>query len=111
MVETAIISAREQLSQLGILSPLHESAEASKKWHAAPLVPDLHGKRVGFLSNTWGGQHQIMVYQRLQERFLQRFELGDTVIVAKAVHSRPAAQEIIEALAQQCDAVITGVGG
>jgi hypothetical protein len=111
MVDTAIGNAAEQLSKLGLLSPLNESAEADKKWQAAPPVPDLQGKRVGFLSNTWGGQRQIMVYERLRDRFLERFELGHTVIVAKEVHSRPAAQEIIEALVQQCDAVITGVGG
>lgn len=111
MVAVTLLSASEQLAKLGLLSPLHDHAAESNRWKAVPVVPDLHGKTLEFLSNTWGGQRQIMVYERLRERFLERFELGHTVIVAKNVHSQPAAQKLIEALAQQCDAVITGVGG
>lgn len=111
MVGTTALSASEQLSRLGLLNPLNESDTEHEKWVAAPAVPDLHGKTLGFLSNTWGGQRQIAVYERLRERFLERFELRDTIIVAKQVHSRPAAPEIIETLAEQCDAVITGVCG
>ena len=111
MLDTAALSAAEQLSKLGLLSPLNEKDETQETWYAAPAVPGLHGKTLGFLSNTWGGQRQIMVYQRLRERFLERFELRDTVIVAKEVHSRPAAPEIIATLAKQCDVVVTGVGG
>lgn len=105
------LTALEQLTKLGILSPLNETEEQSEKWVSAPPVPDLTGRTIGFLSNTWGGARQIMVYERLMERFLERFQLRDTVFVSKEVRSLPAAPEIIDRLAEQCDAVITGVCG
>ncbi len=111
MVELTALRAGEQLAKLGILSPLNENEEELEKWTRAPVVPDLTGRTLGFLSNTWGGQRQIMVYERLLERFQQRFQLRDTVMVSKEVRSLPAAPAIIEKLVEQCDAVITGVCG
>jgi hypothetical protein len=111
MVAIAALGAGEELLKRGILSPLNEPEDQLRQWNAAPVVPDLSGKTLGFLSNTWGGERQIMVYKRLRERFLERFQLRDAVIVAKEVHSRPASQKVIDALVKQCDAVITGVCG
>lgn len=104
--------AHDRLLDLGILSPLNgPDIDEGAKWSAAPPVADLTDKTVGFLSNTWGGNAQLEVYDHLAGMLRDRFPLRDVIITSKEVHSRPAAADIIDDLARRCDVVVTGVCG
>ncbi len=96
---------QEQLSRLGILSPVDPVADS--RWRAAPRLPDLHGKVGGFLGNR---KHNAdLLLADIRELLDKRFELGDTLTLDKFVYSRPAAQEIVDALAERCDFVVTAI--
>ena len=45
----------------------------------------------------------------LRELLEKRFELRDSVVLDKYVYSRPAAEDIVDTLAQRCDFVVTAI--
>ena len=45
----------------------------------------------------------------LRELLEKRFELRDSVVLDKFVYSRPAAEAIVDDLAQRCDFVVTAI--
>ena len=96
---------QEQLSRLGILAPV--DPVANTRWRAAPRLQNLHGKVGGFLGNR---KHNAdLLLAEIRELLDKRFELGDTLTLDKFVYSRPAAPEIVDALAERCDFVVTAI--
>lgn len=104
---TSVDSAglQDRLRQLNILSPV--DPDANSRWRAAPRLPDLHGKVGGFLGNRKHNADQLL--GDVREMLNKRFKLRDTLIVEKLVYSRPAAQEIVDTLAERCDFVVTAI--
>ena len=104
---TSIISpqVQEQLSRLGILAPV--DPVANTRWRAAPRLQNLHGKVGGFLGNR---KHNAdLLLANIREFLDKEFELEDTLTLDKFVYSRPAAPEIVDALAERCDFVVTAI--
>ena len=96
---------QEQLSRLGILAPV--DPVVNTRWSLAPRLPDLHGKVGGFLGNR---KHNAdLLLANIREMLDKRYELGDTLTLDKFVYSRPAAPEIVDALAERCDFVVTAI--
>ncbi len=72
------------------------------------LPPSLRGKRIGFLDNTKANFAELA--RQFGDVLLQRFGAEAVVIRRKANAATPAPDEIIEALAKECDVVFTGSG-
>ena len=104
---TGAISAgiQDRLSQLGILAPV--DPDANTRWLPAPRLLNLHGKSGGFLGNRKGNAELLL--GELRELLEKRFELRDSVVMDKFVYSRPAAEDIVDTLAQRCDFVVTAI--
>ena len=96
---------QERLGRLGILAPV--DPEANTRWIAAPRLLNLHGKSGGFLGNRKANAELLL--GDLRERLEKRFELRDSVVLDKFVYSRPAAEDIVDSLAQRCDFVVTAI--
>ena len=96
---------QERLGRLGILAPI--DPEAVTRWLTASRLLNLHGKVGGFLSNRKANSDLLL--RELKEMLEKRFELRDSVVLDKFVYSRPAAEDIVDALAQRCDFVVTAI--
>ena len=94
-----------RLTQLDLLAPV--DPEAYSRWHLAPRLLDLHGKVGGFLGNRKHNAEQLL--GDVREMLHKRYELGDTLTMDKFVYSRPAAQDIIDAMSERCDFVVTAI--
>ena len=94
-----------RLNQLDLLAPV--DPEAYSRWRTAPRLPDLHGKVGGFLGNRKHNAEQLL--HDVREMLETRYELGDTLTIDKFVYSRPAAQDIIDAISERCDFVVTAI--
>ncbi len=96
---------QDRMSQLDLLSAV--DPEASTRWRAAPRLLNLNGKVGGFLGNRKHNADQLL--REIREMLEKRYELGDTLTVDKFVYSRPAAEEIVDSLAERCDFVVTAI--
>ena len=96
---------QEMLGRLGILAPV--DPEANTRWLPAPRLLNLHGKAGGFLGNRKANAELLL--GDLKEILEKRFELRDSVVLDKFVYSRPAAEDIVDELAQRCDFVVTAI--
>ena len=94
---------QRRLQELGIVSPV--DPEANFRWRAAPRLETVHGKVGGFLGNRKANASLLL--QGVKELLNKDFELRDGIAVDKYVYSRPAADDIIDDLASQCDFVVT----
>ena len=72
---------------------------------AAPRLESIHGRVGGFLGNRKANASALL--QGVKELLDKDFELRDGIAVDKYVYSRPAADDIIDDLASQCDFVVT----
>ena len=70
-------------------------------------APDVHGKVGGFLGNRKANAGLLL--QGVAELLDRDFELRDGIVTDKAVYSRPAADDIIDDLAERCDFVVTAI--
>ena len=104
---TGVISPglQDRLSQLGILAPV--DPEANMRWRPASRLLNLHGKTGGFLSNR--KDNADLLLRDISEVLEKRFELKDSLLLDKFVYSRPAAEDVIDSLAQRCDFVVTAI--
>ena len=96
----------DRISALGLLDPTDWQEEPARR-PAAPLET-LHGRRGGFLDNRKGNADVIL--DAIQKRLADDYGMTGALTRAKWVFSAPAAPEIIEELAAQCDFVVTAVG-
>ncbi len=103
MVSAPSADVKARLSDMGLLSPI--DPEAYSKWRAAPRLETIHGKVGGFLGNRKANANLLLL--GVKELLDKDFDLGDGIAVDKYVYSRPAADDIIDDLASQCDFVVT----
>ena len=96
---------QDRLSQLDLLMAV--DPESNTIWRAAPKLTDLNGKVGGFLGNRKHNAGQLL--REIREMLEKRYELGDTLTVDKFVYSRPAAEDIVDSLADRCDFVVTAI--
>ncbi len=103
MVSAPSADVKARLSDMGLMSPV--DPDAYSKWRAAPRLETIHGKVGGFLGNRKANANLLL--QGVKELLDKDFELRDGIAVDKYVYSRPAADDIIDDLASQCDFVVT----
>ena len=103
MVSPPGADLKARLNDMGLLSPI--DPEAYSKWRAAPRLESIHGRVGGFLGNRKANASALL--QGVKELLDKDFELRHGIGVDKYVYSRPAADDIIDDLASQCDFVVT----
>ena len=96
---------RDQLSRLDLLEPV--DPDAYTRWRPAPRLLDLHGKAGGFLGNR--KDNADLLLREIKEILDKRFELRDSLLLDKAIYSRPAAEELVDTLSGRCDFVVTAI--
>ena len=105
MVVQSTTDLTERLRQLDILSPV--DPEAFARWRPAPRLSSLHGKTGGFLGNRKANAEVLL--HSIKELMDRQFELQDSLVVDKFIYSRPAAEDVINTLADRCDFVVTAI--
>jgi len=88
-----------------VLDPSSEIATALSE--AAPRLPSLAGKTIGFISN--GKEGTAGYFGHLETLLKDEFGVGDVVFRVKSNYSAPADPDIVAEI-PQWDAVISGVG-
>jgi hypothetical protein len=74
----------------------------------AKRVADLDGKVLGLLSNSKvNGDHLL---ELVRQRLATRYRIQGVVTMTKANASRVADDGLLDALARECDAVVTAIG-
>ncbi|MBI5627396.1 MAG: hypothetical protein HY953_00635 [Candidatus Rokubacteria bacterium] len=92
------------MANIRVLSPVGESRAVPL---AVPALPaDLRGLTVGFLDNT--KSNFDLLVSEMGDILRERLGVRGVVHRKKANASTPAPQEIIEALAKECDVVFAG---
>ena len=94
---------KARMKDMGLLSPI--DPDVYSKWRPAPRLETIHGQVGGFLGNRKANASLLL--QGVKELLNKDFELREGIAVDKYVYSRPAADDIIDDLASQCDFVVT----
>ena len=105
MVVQSTTGLIERLQQLEILSAV--DPEAVSRWRPAPRLASLHGKRGGFLGNRKANAEVLL--SSVKELMDRQFELQDSLEIDKFIYSRPAAEDVINNVADRCDFVVTAI--
>ena len=105
MVTQSTPDLMEKLRQLDILSPV--DPEAVSKWSPAPRLSSLHGKTGGFLGNRKANADWLLL--SVKEPMDRQIELQDSLVIDEFIYSRPAAEDVINTLADRCDFVVTAI--
>jgi hypothetical protein len=74
----------------------------------AKRVADLEGKVLGLLSNSKVNGDQLL--DLVREGLAGRYRITSVVTVKKSSASRVADEEMLDALARDCDVVVTAIG-
>jgi len=90
-----------------ILDPMVAADEATDVT-VAKRVGDLDGKVLGLLHN--GKVNGDRLLDLVREQLAARYRLRDVVVVRKPSASRVAEPDVLDRLAQECDAVVTAIG-
>ena len=88
-----------------ILDPCAE--DVPEELGLSPNLPDLRGKVIGLLENR--KHHADSFLQELREILVQDYGAKKVVYATKFSYSAPCAAETLDALTEECDAVIHGV--
>ena len=92
------------MTMIRVLSPQGEPRAAT---HAVPpLPPSFRGLTVGFLDNKKHNFDRLVL--EMGEIMVARWGVARVVHRQKANAATPAAREIVEALAKECDVVFAG---
>ncbi len=70
---------------------------------------DLSGKVVGILDNT--KEQADIILQTLGEALREKYGVKEVIMRRKEHYSKPAPDEMIKEMADQCDVVICALGG
>jgi hypothetical protein len=94
------------MTAITVLTPVGERRPATLA--VPPLPSDLRGLTVGFVDNT---KHNFdLLVREMGVLLMARFGVKAIVHRKKANASTPAADELIEGLAKDCDLVFAGSG-
>ena len=88
-----------------ILDPRAE--DVPEELGLAPSFPDLRGRVVGLLENR--KHHAEPFLRELQELLIDVYGAKEVVYATKFSYSARCAQETLDSLSAQCDAIIHGV--
>ena len=105
MVNTPDTRVQEQLQRWDILAA--NDPASNSQWNAAPRLGSLHGKTGGFLGNRKDNANFLLL--AIRELLDKQFELSDSLVIDKFIYSRPAADNIVDSLAERCDFVVTAI--
>jgi hypothetical protein len=75
----------------------------------APRPMDLAGKVVGLLDNT--KEQGAAILEAVGEALRQRYGVARVVLRRKEHYSKPAAPELVDAMAREVDVAVAAVGG
>lgn len=90
-----------------ILDPTGSSQE--KRYSLAPRrLRTLDGARLGLLGNTKLNADAVLA--AIGELLKERYALESVITRTKPTFSRPAEDQVVAELVEQCDVVIAGVG-
>ncbi len=93
-------------TKLQVLDPTSDQIPASAV--IADRPSSLDGATIGLLSN--GKPYAAGFLEMVEEVLADRYEFGGVVARNKGNASRPAPSDMLDELADQCDAVITASG-
>lgn len=92
------------MSKIRVLTPQGEARAASQ---ALPALPaSLRGLTVGFLDNTKHNFDRLVA--EMGQLMVERWGVSRVVHRKKANAATPASQEILDAMAKECDVVFAG---
>ncbi len=74
----------------------------------APRLTTLDGKVIGLLSNR--KPHGDDLLRMIVDDLKAKYQIKNVILEGKIYHGNVAPKEMIDKLAQSCDAVITGIG-
>lgn len=97
--------AARKLREMGFVDPTALSTEAHK---AAPRLPSLAGKRAGVLDNRKGNGNLLLA--DIGEILVSSYDVASVMTIEKWIYSRPAPEDVLARLAEECDFVVTAVG-
>jgi hypothetical protein len=75
----------------------------------APRPTDLSGKVVGLLDNT--KEQADIILQTIGDALRQHYGVARVIMRRKEHYSKPAAEALIDAMAQEVDVAIAALGG
>lgn len=96
----------EHIRRLGLMLPIDEAVAVAQR--AAPALPTLRGTVAGFLDNRKNNADRLLA--RIRDVMQAQHALADVVWRPKFIYSRTAAPDVLEALAERCQFVITAIG-
>jgi len=90
-----------------LMDPRGKSPEKSVSLNAR-RVTDLEGKTIGLMSNTKPNSARLL--DDIGELLVQRYGVKEVVKKQKPNFYTPAPPQLVEELANTCDAVLTAIG-
>ena len=97
------------INATGTIIVLDPTAKPRELRHTmAPRLPDLRGRKVGFLWNS--KPNGDILFDRLEVLLRQKYEITDSVHRRKPTASVAGTKDDIDELAASCHAVIVGLG-
>lgn len=95
----------EAPSMIEILVPIAE--DVPEELGLSDTLPDLRGKAVGLLENR--KYHADAFLEELQSVLVQKYHAKKVIYRSKFSFSAPCAEETLDELIEECDAVIHGI--
>lgn len=95
------------IERLGLLDPTNREAQTNKH-KVFPQLDTLVGKRIGLFDNSKTNVAALL--KRIGDTLVRNHGVAELVVRTKLIYSRIAPPEMIEDLAQNCDAVVTAIG-
>ena len=93
------------MPNIQILDPTAE--DVPEELGLSPKLPDLRGKVVGLLENR--KYHADAFLEELQSVLVQKYQAKEVIYRSKFSFSAPCAEETLDELIKECDAVIHGI--
>lgn len=93
--------------ELGFIDPT--AGGGKKKIPLAPRPMDLAGKVVGLLDNT--KEQGALILETMGNALRERYGVARVIIRSKEHYSKPAADALIDEMAQEVQVAIAAVGG
>ena len=91
---------------VGLVNPCGRIAQSDRE--NVPRLTSLEGTVIGFVDNAKINVERY--FSEVADRLRHDFGVRDTISVTKESCSLPASDELLRQLAENCDAVVTGIG-
>ncbi len=94
--------------QSGRIEVLIPTLEDKTTQRMSPRLTTLDGKVIGLLAH--GKPHNEDLLRMIADKLATKYKIKGIIRERKTYSNNPAPKEILDKLAQSCDAVITGIG-